>query len=203
MSNPERYEIQQVRLPSGEPAWTVIAYRGETCLGGDKHWLRQEFAEAAKRSYEDGSANHGDLTTTATVLGEGRLTWPRMERVTDRYGSVFLMPDGDSMTPPSGTTKLNNVADLFGQRGRLVAEVLETRQSTHIGDFFRGVYPETPNVGDRIELGEGTLFSDRTREGDTTVGLEPDDGRTSDWLDPRQLYRAHEQTVRLVFEPTR
>jgi hypothetical protein len=34
------------------------------------------------------------------------------------------------------------------------------------------------------------------------VGLAPEDvdDRDTDWLDPRALYRAHEQTVRLVFE---
>jgi hypothetical protein len=32
--------------------------------------------------------------------------------------------------------------------------------------------------------------------------LEPDDGRRADWLNPKALYRCHEQTVRLLFRPT-
>jgi hypothetical protein len=42
------------------------------------------------------------------------------------------------------------------------------------------------------------------------VGLAPDDRRHADWLDPRALYRCHNQTVRLelrtasqVTEPAR
>ncbi|WP_030472510.1 hypothetical protein [Lentzea aerocolonigenes] len=31
----------------------------------------------------------------------------------------------------------------------------------------------------------------------TAVGLAPDDDRDTDWLDPRALYRCHNQTVRL------
>ena len=31
----------------------------------------------------------------------------------------------------------------------------------------------------------------------------PDDGRDYDWLDPKALYRCHEQTVRLTFDPER
>ncbi len=92
----------------------------------------------------------------------------------------------------------------MGLPGRLVAEVQATRQSTHVGDLFRGLRPETPEVGERIVLGEGRLFCQTVdrEEGIEAVGCtpEPEDPRDSDWLDPRALYRAHEQTVRLVFE---
>jgi hypothetical protein len=86
----------------------------------------------------------------------------------------------------------------LGQRGRLVAEVLATRPSTHPGDLFHGWHPTTPEVGERIQLGVGTLFFEELWE---VAGLRPDDGRETFWLDPPALYRAHEQTVRLVFEP--
>ncbi len=132
------------------------------------------------------------------VLGEGVLTWPRYERVGDRYGVVNLMTapvenlNDFSFTPDYVTLGGDPFA---GSDGKLVATVLETRQSGHIGDIFRGFYPETPEVGEVIELGEGKLFFDD----DETVGLEPNDGREADWLDPLALYRCHEQTVRLEF----
>lgn len=136
---------------------------------------------------------------SAVELGTGRLSWPRAERVGDRYGVVMLMVDGDSLSEPTGYIRPANPP--IGQRGRLVAEVLETRESTHIGDLFRGLFPETPEVGERIVLGNGTFFTEDTDWGALTMGLEPHEPRHSDWLDPVALYRAHEQTVRLTFEP--
>jgi hypothetical protein len=94
-----------------------------------------------------------------------------------------------------------------GLPGWLVAEVVATRRSTHVGDWGRGLSPQTPEVGERIVLGRGRLFCqtvDRERAYPVieAVGLAPEDvdDRDIDWLDPRALYRAHEQTVRLVFE---
>lgn len=126
---------------------------------------------------------------TTKILGEGLLSWPSHERVSDRYGAVTLTAVDGNRTPLG--------AEVEGQHGTLVAEVLETRESMHVGDFFRGFSPSTPSVGDRIVLGTGTVFL-----GDYgSVGLSPDDGRDADWLDPHALYRAHDQTVRLLFEP--
>lgn len=133
-----------------------------------------------------------------TKLGTGRLSWCSSERRCDRYGAVYLMADGDSLTTPSGYVRPTKPP--VGRRGRLVAEVVETRRSTHGGDVFHGIFPETPKVGERIVLGEGELFVEPTSYGATAVGLRPDDGRLRWWLDPRALYRAHEQTVRLYFE---
>ena len=50
-------------------------------------------------------------------------------------------------------------------------------------------------VGERIVLGEGTLFYY-----EKGVGLRPEDGRDELWLDIHALYRAHNQTVTLIFE---
>jgi len=137
---------------------------------------------------------------TTHIIGIGRLSWGSVERRSDRYGAVILMADGDSLAPVSAYITPDGAA--VGQRGTIVAEVLEIRQSTHIGDLFRGLFPETPTVGDRIVLGTGTLFTEAAGfDGVTAVGLHPDVPRSSDWLDPKALYRAHEQTVRLVFEP--
>lgn len=126
------------------------------------------------------------------VIGTGRLSWDRSERVSDRYGTVQLF-DGDAEVTPD----LAFVRATVPARGHLIAKVLYTRKSEHVGDLFRGIFPSTPDVGEIIDLGEGTLFS----EGNS-VGLFPDDRRESDWLDPKKLYRAHDQDVMLIFEPT-
>lgn len=121
------------------------------------------------------------------VLGEGDLDWQRHERTTNRYGTVSLYVNPASDTPVA----LNRSHD--GTRGRLVSVVLKTRTSTHIGDAIRGFAPETPEVGEEITLGFGELFFEQSG----SVGLRPADGRDTDWLDPKALYRCHSQTVRL------
>ncbi len=81
----------------------------------------------------------------------------------------------------------------MGLPGRLIAEVTATRQSTHIGDWGRGLYPQTPAVGERIVLGRGRLFC-QTVDRDSphpvieAVGLAPEDvdDRDTDWLDMRR-----------------
>jgi hypothetical protein len=52
-------------------------------------------------------------------------------------------------------------------------------------------------------LGEGELFVEIDDEyaGVPTVGVYPEDGRETDWLDVEALYRAHCQTVKVYFEP--
>ena len=130
-----------------------------------------------------------------TILGEGVLSWNHNERVSDRYGSVWL-----ARAPHSNRyVELDNLADVVGKKGRLIAYVKETRESHHIGDIFRGVGPETPGVGEKIVLGEGLVFVEHA-VGVETIGLRPDDGRDNDWMDIKKLYRAHDQTVELVFE---
>jgi hypothetical protein len=121
-------------------------------------------------------------------LGTGVLTWNRDERIEDRYGTIWLMASVTDETPvPFAQLK-------EGSHGKLVALVLEARQSHHMGDLFREVFPVTPEEGESITLGEGTLFFD-----ERAVGLLPDDGRDVDWLDINALYRAHAQTVTLYF----
>lgn len=136
------------------------------------------------------------------LMGVGRLTWDRSERVGDRYGVIYLLAYGDSLSDGK-VSPLNPEADkLRGSRGRLEAVVTETRESTHIGDIGRGVYPVTPEVGETISFGPaGTLVVERAGEGQRAVGIMPDDGRPDAWLDPVKLYRAHEQTVELYFVP--
>lgn len=130
-------------------------------------------------------------TTSRHVIGTGRLTWSRSERMSDRYGFVKLV-DGD----PPEQTELPLTIAATGTVGRLVATVLTARNPYHIGDFFHGVFPVKPDVGEVIVLGHGRLAKDGN-----AVGLEPDDGRETLWLDIRALYRAHDQTVELAFVP--
>lgn len=135
------------------------------------------------------------------TIGTGRLNWPRGERITDRYGLVSLYDRRWSVM-----LDRDDVESFDGRRGRLVATVVETRESSHIGDLFRGIAASTPEVGDRLVLGEGTVFIEPIRDNDKTIagygiGLRPDDDeRGHDWLDPEVLYRIHDQTVLLRFE---
>jgi hypothetical protein len=128
----------------------------------------------------------------STLIGNGWLSWPRLERVGDRYGLVMLMEHG-------GIDKaLDPIAE--GTHGRLWAQVTARGLSGHIGDLFRGFAPprslaEVPAVGSRHLLGEGTLFYE-----DGSVGVRPDDGREVDWMDTETLYLLHEQEVDLTFE---
>jgi hypothetical protein len=71
----------------------------------------------------------------------------------------------------------------------------ETREATHIGDLFHRVFPTQPRLNEHVVLGEGTLFFD-----EDGVGLSPDDGRDTLWLNMHALYRVHNQTVTLFFE---
>lgn len=121
------------------------------------------------------------------LLGRGILGWFRDERISDRYGSVHLEANSD----------LEEFCN--GQRGRLSALILETKESSHCGDLFRGIYPSTPKIGEEIILGEGELFY-FVNYGVKAVGVIPDDKRESDWLNPINLYRCHDQTVELRFE---
>jgi hypothetical protein len=136
------------------------------------------------------------------ILGTGALTWDKGERVGDRYGIVYLHTEnsrGQRISDMSFDKEPSATLANAGARGKLIAVVKEARESTHIGDFARGVYPETPEVGETIELSTvGTFVMEDTAEG-FGVGIEPDDGRNSAWMDVTSLYRAHEQTVELIF----
>lgn len=130
------------------------------------------------------------------LLGQGVLGWMAHERRSDRYGYVYL--DNKDGRKASDT----DITYLVGKRGRLMAKVVETRKSSHIGDFFRNIYPSTPNVGDEIFLSDtGQLVMAVVVDlGEAvSIGVSPDDGRETDWLDPKQLYKVHDQTVKLYF----
>ncbi len=143
----------------------------------------------------------GNADTGTLWRAEGWLSWPPGERRTDRYGLVSLFawrPTITDDTPPLDLTGVGGTALPAGVSTRLVATVLESAQSDHVGDLFRGIYPPkggTP-VGTVLVLGEGEPFVERDQYG-TYLGLRPTDGRKTDWLDPQVLYRLHGQRVRL------
>ena len=131
-------------------------------------------------------------------MGVGKFSWSGAERRVDRYGSCGLWDDDAGVWLPL-------LIPEPGVRGWIEVEVLETRKSSHIGDLFHGFFPVTPEVGEvfRLSAEAGTVvdapmdvgFSYERR----SIALAPDDGRDTFWLDPAMLYRAHDQTVRLVF----
>lgn len=130
---------------------------------------------------------------TNTITGTGIFSWDGRERRSDRYG-VFALDKTDD----AGWSANPQAFDT--ERCHITVEVLETRESGHIGDLFRGIFPERPEVGEVIDLGTGTLFVERYDWacGGFGVGLRPADDRDSDWFDPRSLYRLHDQTVRVT-----
>lgn len=137
------------------------------------------------------------------LIGTGSLSWPRMERVCDRYGYIGLYDRNSEETPiaPGGALDMSKIKEFLSKKGKLLVKIKETRKSTHIGDLFRGLFPVTPAIGEEIELGEGIL-SHLVQDEVDIVGLLPLDDRQQDWLNPESLYRAHEQTVDLYFIPT-
>jgi hypothetical protein len=134
------------------------------------------------------------------LIGRGILTWIKSERVSDRYGTCWLMTEGDNSLSGSFTR-----AEMWfppdGEYGTLIALMLKPIESTHVGDFFRGLSPRTPNTGDIIVLGNGAAFKELQCDGIVAVGIKPDDGRESDWLNPRALYDVHESLVELIWIP--
>ena len=137
------------------------------------------------------------------MIGYGMLTWDPEERQRDRYGSVKLTGQ-DSKDDESAKPYVNHEAleKLQDKRVRLWAKVMETRKSDHIGDLFLGLSPSTPEVGEVIELGVGVLRVETDVWDNTVFVLQPEDGRETFWIDPRLLYRLHEQTVELYAEET-
>ena len=122
------------------------------------------------------------------LLGVGVLNWSREERISNRYGSLHLNPSPES----------HDFVDLERLKGSgtLSLKIIQTRQSPHIGDLFRGIKPGGAVKGESLTLGKGTLFYE---EG--AVGVKPKTKKQEDWMNPHQLYKAHYQSVELYFTP--
>lgn len=150
-----------------------------------------------------------DAATSPHVIGQGTLSWHRYERVSNRYGAVYIGKRKEGLCDHDDSWGVVPVdLSVEGKKGTLVAFVLSTRQSGHIGDIALGITPTTPTVGERIILGTGTFFrvtDERSGSPFTEgaaheqFGLQPDDEREDLWLDVKALYRCHDQEVRLEF----
>lgn len=137
-----------------------------------------------------------------TLIGIGMLTWCAGERRADTYSRVWLMPEGTGNFEHMISNRVDDdvAKTLVGKTGKLIANVIKTRESHHIGDMFHGIFPETPEVGEEVVLGEGVFEANNTYN-IFTVGVrgEPIDPDEEWVMDPRKLYRVHDQTVELYF----
>lgn len=133
-------------------------------------------------------------------LGKGIFTWEGAERRSNRYGSFSLWETDYASTASCVVEWASDAAKaLASKKVRLFAHILEVRESGHIGDLFLSIFPSTPDVGEIIEIGIGTFIPG---EGIYLVTLQPSDGRGDLWIDPRILYRLHDQTVEIFAEET-
>ena len=140
------------------------------------------------------------LPSNSILIGRGKLTWMKSERVSDRYGAVWLM-DNESTSLSSDPVKPQPMwFPPPDQRGQLIAHVIDARESTHIGDLFRGISPTTPTISDIFLLGTGTASKEPVVGIDTFL-LTPTEPRDSDWLNPHALYNCHESIVELIWSP--
>lgn len=136
------------------------------------------------------------------ILGTGALNWHADERRTDRYGTVHLNHNPSVVYHDDAAPDRERFDTApVGVHGRLVAVIVDTRPTSHIGDLARGVAPQPAPGGAEITLGAGSLFVEASRYGNTEIGVCPDDGRDHAWLDPVALYRCHDQIVRLELRP--
>lgn len=138
-----------------------------------------------------------------TLIARGILGWDAPERRDNRYGALNITDAPFDKGPVTEVFFDRVVASrLTGNKVRLTAIVREARTSGHCGDRSLGIKPSTPEVGEVIVLGIGALAVGKNYEGGPTVILMPGDGREELWIDPRLLYRLHDQTVELHVEPT-
>ena len=139
-------------------------------------------------------------------IASGIFMWNSVERRSGRYGFVFLTKANyDETVKVEPTFDEAMVNSLVGNKKvKLYAVVTESRPSGHSGDQFLKIAPSQPEVGERVELGVGMLcmIPNDGYDKDMMIGLEPSDGRTLFWFDPRKLYRLHDQTVELFAEET-
>jgi hypothetical protein len=142
------------------------------------------------------------MDKNAILLGSRALSWPRTERVYDRYGLVGLYDKNskDEVISAAPVWHMETISANIEKPGAIVAKVIQTRKSSHVGDLFRNIHPTMPAIDEEILLGEGRLIQ-TVQDEVYLVGLFPDDERKTDWLNPNALYRAHEQTVELYFIP--
>lgn len=138
------------------------------------------------------------------LLAHGMLSWASEERVTDRYGAIYLASGAvNDKYGSKATYNARLAATMIGKRVRLLAKVTASRPSSHVGDLFLKIKPSQPEVGEEIDLGVGIFEEGSLEWQDTpTISLKPSDGREEFWFDPRKLYRLHDQTLDLFIKET-
>lgn len=138
------------------------------------------------------------------ILAKGILGWDGTERRTNRYGSIHLSGTPFNPTDGSAVVKYNLalLKRLHGKRVRLTVEIVESRNSGHVGDAFLKIVPQRPTVGEIVDLGVGDLGSAKGWDEMPDIFLTPKDPSKDLWMDPRKLYRLHDQTVVVYVEET-
>jgi len=140
---------------------------------------------------------------TKTLIATGIFMWDSSERRSDRYGRFYCGSETYSAKDKVLPTFESEAAKaLMGKRVRITVEVVAARESGHIGDIFHGISPMKPEKGDIIDLGVGTFDVGRNYNDDPDIGLCPNDGRGNWWINPHQLFKLHDQTVKVFVEET-
>lgn len=140
-----------------------------------------------------------------TMIGQGIFSWDGVERRSNRYGAVHLYDKTYNGEKPGVPVRVDyaQLKMFEGKRVRIVAKVIESRFSGHIGDLFLGVRPSKTKVGTCIDLGVGMLETPPNAfDGTPDFVLRPDDGREELWIDPRKLYQLHDHTVEIYIQET-
>ncbi len=144
-------------------------------------------------------------TNLGTKLGFGVFTWDGEERRNHRYGCfVLLNTNYDGDVKADCFVDYSVLQKFLTKKVRLLAKVTESRKSSHVGDLFLKVFPTQPDVGEIVDLGIGYLSHGSLPDWATTppLGLKPNDKRMQLWMDPRKLYRLHDQTVEIYVQET-
>lgn len=140
------------------------------------------------------------------LIGTGILGWDGFERRSGRYGSIVLDNEGFEGNG-KGTIKavieVDPAMQLSDKRARVTVEVVEPRDSAHAGDGFLKLKPTRPDKGETVDLGVGIFSLERAGFAlGWAFQLRPGDNRPEQWMDPRKLFRLHDQTVKVYVELT-
>jgi hypothetical protein len=139
------------------------------------------------------------------LLGMGIFSWETFERRSNRYGSFCLSANNyECNVTCQNYISLNVAREYIGKKVKLIAKVIASRNSGHIGDLALKIFPTRPNVGDLIEIGVGEFILESIPIGmkDCSISILPNDGRKIFLIDPRKFYMLHDQTVEIYIEKT-
>lgn len=144
------------------------------------------------------------------LIANGIFMWSGTERRSKRYGLVYpARQDADcTVVAPNYRVMEESLRLWVDKKVKITCKVVEARDSRHLGDMFvldendEYIKPSQPAVGEEIVVGVGTFFLGESSDGETAFGLLPEEPREHFWMDPRILYRLHEQTVNFYVEQT-